>query len=127
MIADNGPPQLKADAIPMAQKVEITLVDDIDGGKADETITFGLDGTQYVIDLSDKNAKQFRENIAKYVDAARKEKGGRAAARGGRRAAAPSGPDTSDVRTWAKAQGYEVSERGRVSKDLIVKFQEAHS
>lgn len=113
----------------MAQKVEITLVDDIDGGKADETITFGLDGTQYVIDLSDKNAKQFRENIAKYVDAARKEKGGRAATgRGGRRAAAaPSGPDTSDVRTWAKAQGYEVSERGRVSKDLIVKFQEAHS
>ena len=108
----------------MAQKVEITLVDDIDGGKADETITFGLDGAQYVIDLSNKNAKQFRESIAKYVDAARKEKGGR----GGRRAsAAPAGPDTSDVRTWAKAQGYEVSERGRVSKDLIVKFQEAHS
>jgi hypothetical protein len=112
----------------MAQKVEITLVDDIDGGKADETITFGLDGAQYVIDLSDKNAKQFRENIAKYIDAARKEKSTRATGRGGRRVAAtPAGPDTSDVRTWAKAQGYEVSERGRVSKDLIVKFQEAHS
>jgi len=55
-----------------------------------------------------------------------KDKGARQAGRGGRRtAAAPAGPDTSEVRTWAKDQGYEVSERGRVSKDLIAKFQEA--
>ncbi len=112
----------------MAQKVEVTLIDDLDGGKADETITFGLDGTQYVIDLSDKNATRLRESLAKYGSAARKEKGARAGGRGSRRAAAASsGPDTSDVRTWAKAQGYEVSDRGRVSKDLLVKFQEAHS
>lgn len=111
----------------MAQKVEVTLIDDLDGGKADETVTFSLDGAQYVIDLSGKNAKQLRESLARYIDAARKEKGIRLTGRGGRRAsAAPSGPDTSEVRTWAKAQGYDVSERGRVSKDLIVKFQEAH-
>jgi Lsr2 len=111
----------------MAQKVEVKLIDDLDGGTADETISFSLDGTQYVIDLSEKHATQLRESMAKYVEAARKEKNVRATGRGGRTAtAAASGPDTSEVRTWAKAQGYEVSERGRVAKDLIVKFQEAH-
>ena len=110
----------------MAQKVEVKLIDDLDGGKADETVSFSLDGTQYVIDLSDKNAKQLRGSLAKYIDAARKEKGVRQVGRGGRRASATAaGPDTSEVRTWAKEQGYEVSERGRVSKELIAKFQEA--
>jgi len=111
----------------MAQKVEVTLIDDLDGGKADETVTFGLDGAQYVIDLSAKNAEALRDGLAKYMDAARREKGGRAAGRGAARKAAVAGPDTADVRTWAKAQGFEVSERGRVSKDLIVKFQESHA
>lgn len=111
----------------MAQKVEVTLVDDLDGGKADETITFGLDGTQYVIDLSDKNARQLRQSVAKYIDAARKEKGLRLTGRGMGRKASPAGPNTSDVREWAKVQGIEVSERGRVAKALIVKFQEAHN
>jgi hypothetical protein len=111
----------------MAQKVEVTLIDDLDGGKADETIMFGLDGTQYVIDLSDKNAKKLRESAAKYVDAARRDKNGRLPGRGTGRKASSAGPNTSDVREWAKAQGIEVSERGRVAKDLIVKFQEAHA
>lgn len=111
----------------MAQKVEVTLIDDLDGGKAAETVAFSLDGTQYVIDLSEKNAKAFRESLAKYVDAARRDKNARVTARGAGRKATVTGPDTADVRTWAKAQGYEVSERGRVSKDLIVKFQEAHA
>ena len=110
----------------MAQKVEVKLIDDLDGGQADETVTFSLDGTQYVIDLSGKNAKQLRGSFAKYIEAARKDKGVRQTGRGGRRAAAaPAGPDTSEVRSWAKEQGYGVSERGRVSKDLIAKFQEA--
>jgi|SRR5882724_877360 len=111
----------------MAQKVEVTLIDDLDSSKADETVTFGLDGTQYIIDLSGKNAKQLRESLAKYIDAGRKERGARLAGRGAGRKAASDGPNTSDVREWAKAQGIEVSERGRVAKDLIVKFQEAHS
>ena len=111
----------------MAQKVEVTLIDDLDGGKADETVNFSLDGVQYVIDLSGKNAKQLREGLSRYIDAARKEKGMRVASRGAGRKLASTGPNTSDVREWAKTQGYEVSERGRVSKDLIVKFQEAHS
>lgn len=113
----------------MARKVEVTLVDDLTGGDADETVSFGLDGTRYEIDLSAVNAKKLRDGLAKFVDAARKEKGARqqpvrAAIR--KAAPAPAGPNTSDVREWAKAQGYEVSERGRVANDLIVKFQEAH-
>ena len=111
----------------MAQKVEVTLIDDLDGGKADETVSFSLDGTQYVIDLSSKNAKQLRESFSRYIDAARKEKGVRTGARSVGRKTAPAGPNTSDVREWAKAQGYDVSERGRVAKELIVKFQEAHA
>jgi hypothetical protein len=90
-------------------------------------MTFGLDGTQYVIDLSEKNAKKLRESLTRYVDAARRDKSGRPTGRGVARKATAIGPDTSDVRTWAKAQGFEVSERGRVAKDLIVKFQEAHA
>lgn len=110
----------------MAQKVEVSLIDDLDGGKAEETIAFGLDGTQYEIDLSAKNAKQLRESLSRYVDVARKDKSPRATGRSAGRKVAQGGPNTSDVREWAKLQGYEVSERGRVSKDLIVKFQEAH-
>jgi len=110
----------------MAQKVEVTLVDDLDGGKADETLVFGLDGTRYVIDLSEKNAKRLRDTLAKYIEAARRDRGGRATGRAAARKTAQAGPNTSEVREWAKTQGFEVSERGRVSKDLIVKFQEAH-
>ena len=111
----------------MARKVEVTLIDDLNGGEADETVTFGLDGTRYEIDLSAANAKKLRNSFAKFVDASRKEKAARQVGRGvARKAVAPAGPNTSDVREWAKAQGYEVSERGRVANDLIVKFQEAH-
>src|SRR6266567_5503714 len=67
--------------------VEVTLIDDIDGGKADETITFGVDGTQYVIDLSKKNAEKLRKTIAPYVEAARKDRGVRQAGRGAQRKA----------------------------------------
>src|SRR5437667_3973458 len=58
---------------PMAQRTEVILIDDLDGGKGDETVRFGLDGTSYVIDLSKKNAKAIRDALTKYVDAARKE------------------------------------------------------
>ena len=110
----------------MAQKVEVTLIDDLDGGKADETVAFGLGGTRYEIDLSTANASKFRDSLAKYVEGARKEGTGRQGARrGAHKAPDASSPNASDVREWAKAQGYEVSERGRVSNELVVKFQEA--
>ena len=104
----------------MAQKTIVRLLDDLDGSEADETISFMLDGTQYEIDLSTAHASTLRAGLAPFVASARKT-GGRRAARGasrGRRA-------PSEVREWAKEQGIEVSERGRIPAEVMVKFQEA--
>ena len=119
----------------MAQKVQVTLVDDLDGGSADETLTFGLDGVSYEIDLSKSNAKKFRDSLGSYVGAARRVGGragggrvgrprGRVAARG--RAAGGGQAATSDVRAWAKSKGIKVSERGRISADVVAKYEAAH-
>lgn len=110
----------------MAQKVQVTLIDDLDNGAADETVSFGLDGTRYEIDLSSANAKKLRSSLARYIDAARKDNTARQVRRVGRKAA-PVGPNVADVREWAKAEGIAVSDRGRISADVIVKFQEAHA
>lgn len=109
----------------MAQKVNIILVDDLDGTEADETVTFGLDGTTYEIDLTDSNAAALREALSGYVGHARKVTGG---ARRGRKAAGSSnaGSNTKDVRDWAKSQGMEVSERGRISADVQQAYDAAH-
>lgn len=107
----------------MAQKVNITLVDDIDGSEADETLTFGLDGTTYEIDLNDSNAAALREALSGYVGHARKVSG--SARRGGRKAAGSSS-NTKDVREWAKSQGMDVSERGRISADIQQAYDSAH-
>ena len=98
----------------MAQKVNIVLVDDIDGSDATETISFGLDGTSYEIDLNDKNASKLRDALAGYVGHARKVG---AASRRGRRtaAAAAGGPSRREIREWARSQGMDVPDRGRVS------------
>lgn len=116
----------------VAQKVQVMLVDDIDGGEADETVSFSLDGVAYEIDLSTDNAEAMREAFAQYVGVARRV-GGRAAARttgGGRprKAAAPSagGRDTAAIRAWAKENGYEVSERGRISATVLEAYDAAH-
>ncbi|RYB93618.1 Lsr2 family protein [Nocardioides oleivorans] len=109
----------------MAQKVNIVLVDDLDGTEATETVTFGLDGTTYEIDLNDANASALREALSGYVGHARKVTGG---ARRGRKAAASSSSssNTKDVREWAKDQGMEVSERGRISADVQQAYDAAH-
>lgn len=110
----------------MAQKVNIVLVDDLDGSEADETVTFGLDGTTYEIDLTDANAAALREALSGYVGHARKVTGG---ARRGRKASgstSATGTNTKDVREWAKGQGMEVSERGRISADVQQAYDAAH-
>ena len=106
----------------MAQKVNIILVDDLDGSEADETVTFGLDGTTYEIDLTDANAAALREALSGYVGHARKVTGG---ARRGRKSAGSSS-NTKDVREWAKGQGMDVSERGRISGDVQQAYDAAH-
>ena len=108
----------------MAQKVNIVLVDDLDGSEATETVSFGLDGTTYEIDLNDANAASLREALSGYVGHARKVTGG--AARRGRRSGGGSSSNTKDVREWAKAQGMEVSERGRISADVQQAYDAAH-
>ena len=107
----------------MAQKVNIVLVDDLDGTEATETVTFGLDGSTYEIDLNDANASSLREALSGYVGHARKVTGGRRARKS---AASSSSSNTKDVREWAKAQGMDVSERGRISADVQQAYDAAH-
>ena len=111
----------------MAQKVEVTLIDDLDGSNAEESLTFGLGNTQYEIDLSGPNAQKLRDALAPYVAAGRKVTASRQTGRGLGRKAVAVGPDTAEVREWAKAEGLEVSDRGRIAAAVVVKFQEAHS
>ena len=109
----------------MAQKVNIVLVDDLDGSEASETVTFGLDGSTYEIDLNDANAAALREALAGFLGHARKTTGG---SRRTRRSSGStsSSSHTKDVREWAKAQGMEVSERGRISADVQQAYDAAH-
>lgn len=109
----------------MAQKVSITLVDDTDGGEAGETIQFGLDGTRYEIDLSTQNAGKLRAALAPYIKNARKAAGSAGRPRRPRRAAA-SGVN-KEVREWAREQGFEVSERGRIPAQVTAAYEAAIS
>ena len=109
----------------MAQKVQTLFVDDLDGSEAEGTVRFGLDGTEYEIDLNAKHAQQLRDAMARYVDAGRRVGAStRRPARSGRKAQ-PSALNTTEVREWAKAQGIEVKDRGRVPAELVVKFKAA--
>jgi hypothetical protein len=109
----------------MAQKVQIVLLDDLDGGAADETVLFGLDGQAYEIDLSTANAAALRNAMAQYVGAARRAGGRPARAARGSRAAGRNG-EAAVMREWAKANGFQVSERGRVSADIRKAYDAAH-
>ena len=109
----------------MAQKVQTLFVDDLDGSEAEGTVRFGLDGTEYEIDLNAEHAQALRNALAQYVSAGRRAGGGaRRQSRGGRRASA-NGVNSTEVREWARAQGMEVKDRGRVPAELVVKFKAA--
>lgn len=113
----------------MAQKVQVILVDDLDGGEAEETVSFALDGVSYEIDLSEKNATELRESLAGWVGHARRVGGragsGRRASSGTPRARAGS-RDLAAVRSWARENGYSVSDRGRVSSEVLTAYDAAH-
>ena len=113
----------------MAQRVNIVLVDDIDGSDATQTVAFGLDGASYEIDLNDDNAAALREALAPYVGHGRKlGRGGGGAKRGGGRAAASSGTGASakEIREWARDNGHAVPERGRIPADVREAYDAAH-
>jgi len=96
----------------MAQKVQVVLIDDIDGGAAAETLSFSLDGVGYEIDLSAANAAALRSAVAPWISAGRRVSGRRAPGRG------RGASDAGKIREWARANGVEVSERGRVSASV---------
>ncbi|GAA5067795.1 Lsr2 family protein [Streptomyces sp. SID10815] len=109
----------------MAQKVQVLLVDDLDGGEADETVTFALDGKTYEIDLTTANADKLRGLLEPYLKNGRRT-GGRAS--GGRKARATSGgsQDTAQIRAWAKENGLEVNDRGRVPASIREAYETAN-
>jgi hypothetical protein len=106
----------------MAQRVTVELEDDLDGGPADETLRFGLSGSEYEIDLSKKNASKFRRQIAPYIEHARKAGRGQHR-RPGRTSS--SRERSGDIRAWAKDQGIAVSERGRIPASVVEQYQAA--
>lgn len=108
----------------MAQKIQTLTIDDLDGSPAEGTVQFGLDGTDYEIDLNAEHAQALRSALARYVGAAGRGPRAKSPARS-RRTAAGGGLDTTQVREWAKGQGIEVKDRGRIPAELIVKFKAA--
>jgi hypothetical protein len=111
----------------MAQKVVVSLVDDLDGGQAQETVEFGLDGRTYEIDLSDANAAKLRATVADYVAAARRPSGRSRSRTGGTAAARPviDREQNQAIRQWARGQGLKVSERGRIPSDVIEAYHKS--
>lgn len=108
----------------MAQRVQVILEDDLDGGKADETVSFSLDGVSYEIDLSTKNANKLRDAFALYVGSARKVGGRRR--RSGSKAAAARSSSSADIREWARNNGWDIPERGRIATEVREAYQAAH-
>lgn len=108
----------------MAKKTVVTLVDDIDGSDAAETVSFAIDGTSYEIDLSADNAAAFRAALQPYVDAGR-----RTPRRGGRRGAstAASSATSKEIRAWAEANGIEVPSRGRIPATVQERYRDANA
>jgi hypothetical protein len=107
----------------MAQQIQTLFIDDIDGGPAEGTVRFGLDGTDYEIDLSAAHNEELHKALAGYVTCARKAAG---TARRGSRGRRPADVlDTRKVREWARAAGIDIKERGRVPAEVIEKYQAA--
>jgi hypothetical protein len=112
----------------MAQKVQVLLTDDLDGGEASETLNFGLEGTAYEIDLSKDNADGLRDALARYVGAARKVSKAAAKTSGGGRSKSSGSGTTLDrdqaaaIRTWAKGAGLKVSDRGRIPASVVEQY-----
>ncbi len=108
----------------MATLITVVLEDDLDGGPADETLRFGLGGSEYEIDLNKKNAKRFRKQLAPFIEHARK------AGRGQRRRSAGTSSSrarSSDIRAWANESGIPISDRGRIPASVVEQYEAATS
>lgn len=104
----------------MVQKMKVILIDDLDGGAADETVRFGLDGVTYEIDLSTAHATELRSLLRNYVTSARRSNQPKV------RTAAPGRTqEAAQIREWARANGYNVSARGRVNSEIVEAYRAA--
>ncbi|MGO1506058.1 MAG: histone-like nucleoid-structuring protein Lsr2 [Brachybacterium sp.] len=106
----------------MARKTQVILTDDIDGSEATGTVSFGLDGVAYEIDLNDDNAQRMRDQLGEWAGKARRVGGRRIS--GTRAAGSPS--DAGKIRAWANENGYEVSGRGRIPTEIRDAYDAAH-
>jgi Lsr2 len=104
----------------VATKVVTTLQDDIDGSAAIETVNFALDGVEWEIDLSERNANRLRNSLGDFIEHGRK-----VGAIRGRKPASTNHVDTKAVRKWAEANGIQVSTRGRVPAVVVQRYQAA--
>ena len=107
----------------MAQRIQTLLIDDLDGGEAAGTVRFGLDGTEYEIDLSAVHSDELRKTLGHYLAHARRA-GSTARSAARTRRGSPA-VDTAKVREWAKGQGIEVRDRGRVPAGVLEQYQTA--
>jgi hypothetical protein len=107
----------------MAQRIHTLLIDDLDGGEAVDTVRFGLDGAEYEIDLSAAHNEELRKALQQYIAHARRTGGNARSAVRTRRGSAEV--DTAKVREWAKEQGIEVKDRGRVPATVVKQYQTA--
>jgi hypothetical protein len=118
----------------MAQRTVVQLVDDIDGTQITdnqgETVTFGLDGATYEIDLTTHNAQQLRDAVQIYIANGRRVGGGRGRPTGNGRPSAPTTKrdpqQTKAIKDWARANGHKVAERGRISQSVLDAYEAAH-
>jgi hypothetical protein len=111
----------------MAKETVTRLLDDLDGGVAHETVKFALDGHSYEIDLSSKNAKKLRSDLAVFVEHGNRVSG-RTTAGPGRRARQGGGSDKDQnraIREWAQSKGFDIAERGRIKQEIVEAFHRA--
>ncbi len=111
----------------MAKRATTLLIDDIDGSEAAETVTFGLDGTLFEIDLNETHAEDLREVLAPFVSVARRVSGAsrRGQASAGSEPQSKAEVDPKAVRAWAEANGVTVNARGRLKADVIEQYRAA--
>jgi hypothetical protein len=116
----------------MARQVITTLIDDLDGKKADRTVEFALDGTTYTIDLSEANAGKLRKALDPFINAGTRIGRG-SAGRGARHVGAVTSGRTAGsrdenkaIRDWALSNGHQISERGRIPQSVTSAYRAAH-
>ncbi|MDS0140059.1 MULTISPECIES: Lsr2 family protein [unclassified Amycolatopsis] len=110
----------------MAQKVSVEILDDIDGSAAAQTVQFSLDGVTFEIDLSDRNAAALRDELARYIGAGRRVGGRKVRVATGQSTTAADRERNQRIRAWANANGFDVSERGRLSSEVVAAFERVH-